>query len=428
MYKRLLLLLLFLPAAFTLSALDLTVDEAVGIALEKNLNIQSSYIGQRTLERNKNSNWNEFLPEAGVSAGLIRTNTLDNNYEDNWNLSLGVSATLDLSANTVLKMKDTTMEYQKGLISLEMAEQKLKRDVRKSFYYIILLQDTIELREDMIDTAFKRYERAMVNYELGNIAYVEVLSYQVAWENMKPELINLQNQYETTVLEFKRILGIDLTEDLNVIGAIDSSISVYDSETLISEYMYDRLEIQYLTRHLEQIKVKKGMAVSQTMTPVLGLGYTWLPFLNDPFKNSGTETEWMDINGGFELTVTLPLDGFVPNSGKNLTVKTYKDRMERTELLLENQIRGNAIDIQSVVLQLNKSASTIETLELNVDLAQENYNLVDSSYTEGILDFLDVQNADDELNKARLSVLEEKYSYLSSLMDLQYIINSDELD
>lgn len=422
------LISLLLTAVLSSAALDLTVDEAVEIALEQNLELQSTYVGQRTLERDKRSNWNEFLPEAGISVGLGRTNTLDAGYPDYWNVAVGASASLDLSADTYFQIEETIINYEKGLISQDMAVEKLKRDVRKAFYYIILIRETITLTEDMIDTAFKRYERAQVNYELGNIPYVEVLSYQVAWENMKPELINLQNAYETSLWEFKRLLGINLEESIEMIGEIESDIRVYSPEQLIDEFMFERLEVQYLAKVVEQIKVKKGMAAAQTMTPVLGLGYSWLPIKNDPFGNSSSDSEWVQTDAGFKVTLTLPLDGFVPNSNKNIIVKQYKDQLEQAELSLENEIRGNTIDIQSVVLQLNKSASTIKTLELNVDLAQENYNLVDSSYNEGILDFLDVQNADDELNKARLMVVNEKYNYISSLMDLYYIINSDEID
>ncbi|MBF9016424.1 MULTISPECIES: TolC family protein [unclassified Oceanispirochaeta] len=428
MYKRIsgLIILLCVTAVY-IQAMDLTVDEAVEIALEQNLELQSTYIGQRTLEREKNSNWNEFLPDASVSAGLGKTNTQDAGYPEYWNLSLGFNTSLDLSADTYFQIKDTIMDYQKGLITQDIAVQKLKRDVRKAFYYIILIRETIDVNIDMIDTAFKRYERAKVNYELGNIAYVEVLSYQVAWENMKPQLINLENSYETSLWEFKRLLGIDLEENIVIVGEIESDIQIFDSENIISEYMYDRLEVQYFSKLVEQIRVKKGMAAAQTMTPVLGLGYSWNSMMDDPFGDEIDNPEWNDNSGSMNMSLTLPLDGFIPNSQKNLYVKKYKDQLERAELTLENQVRGNAIDIQSVVLLLNKSASTIDSLELNVDLAQENYNLVDSSYTEGILDFLDVQNADDELNKAKLMVVDEKYNYISALMDLQYIINNDEL-
>lgn len=413
--------------AVNTQAMDLTVDEAVEIALEQNLELQSTYIGQRTLEREKNSNWNEFLPNASVSAGLGKNYIADAENPDNWNLSMRFDTSLDLSADTYFQIKDTIMDYQKGLITQEIAVQKLKRDIRKAFYYIILIRENITVNIDMIDTAFQRYERAQVNYELGNIAYVEVLSYQVAWENMKPQLINLENAYETSLWEFKRLLGIDLEENIAIVGEIESNTQSFNSEDIISEYMYDRLEVQYFSKLVEQIQVKKGMAAAQTMTPVLGLGYSWGTDMDDPFGNDTNDPEWDDSSGNFNMSLTLPLDGFVPNSQKNLYVKQYKDQLERAELTLENQIRGNAIDIQSVVLLLNKSASTIKTLELNVDLAQENYNLVDSSYTEGILDFLDVQNADDELNKAKLMVIDEKYNYISAIMDLQYIINSDEL-
>ncbi len=425
------ILLLLSTAALPMSALDLTVDQAVSIALEQNLDLQSVYIGQRTLEREKNSTWNNFLPEASVGVGLNRLNSLENKsaviYPDNWSLALTFQSSLSLSSSTIFQIKDTLMNYQKGLISQTMAERQLTRDIRKAFYSLILQQRTIELTEDTIDTAYKRYERAQANYELGNIARVDVLSSRVAWENMKPELLNQQNSYETSLWEFKRVLGIDLEEELNLSGEIESTVRDFDPDSLISNYLYESLDVQYSAQVVEQLKVRKGLALSQTMTPVLGLGFTWLPFKNDIFNNTSSDPDWLDYNGAMNITLTLPLDGFIPNSSKNLIVKGLSDQMKQAELNLENQIRGTIIDLQSVVLRLNKSASTIETLKLNVELAQENYNLIDSSYNEGIMEFLDVQNANDELNKAMLQVLTEKYNYISALMDLIYITGNENI-
>jgi outer membrane protein TolC len=76
------------------------------------------------------------------------------------------------------------------------------------------------------------------------------------------------------------------------------------------------------------------------------------------------------------------------------------------------------------VLELKKSMESISTLELNVRLAERAFELAESAYNAGNRDLLDVQNAELELQKAKLKVLEEKTTYISGILDLEYAINN----
>jgi outer membrane protein TolC len=120
--------------------------------------------------------------------------------------------------------------------------------------------------------------------------------------------------------------------------------------------------------------------------------------------------------------VILPLDGFIPNTKKSLAVKEVKDGLDAAEQHLADTLQAGAIAINSAVLNLNKSAASLRSLELNVVLAEESYSLVSRSYDVGEADYLQVQTADDELNTARIQLVNEKFNYASNLEDLDFAI------
>jgi outer membrane protein TolC len=57
-----------------------------------------------------------------------------------------------------------------------------------------------------------------------------------------------------------------------------------------------------------------------------------------------------------------------------------------------------------------------------VNLAEQSYRLTEESYRAGLSDFLQVQSAELELRKARAGMTEQRFNYLTSLIDLEYSI------
>ena len=48
-----------------------------------------------------------------------------------------------------------------------------------------------------------------------------------------------------------------------------------------------------------------------------------------------------------------------------------------------------------------------------------------ASYRNGTSELLDLRDAEDQLNQAKLGLANEKYNYLSGLLDLEYMLNTN---
>jgi outer membrane protein TolC len=73
-------------------------------------------------------------------------------------------------------------------------------------------------------------------------------------------------------------------------------------------------------------------------------------------------------------------------------------------------------------MQLEKARVTVEAQSLTVELAERTYRLTEEAYQAGLSEFLEVQNAELELRRARIGVLEQNYNYIKGLIDLEYAI------
>ena len=59
-----------------------------------------------------------------------------------------------------------------------------------------------------------------------------------------------------------------------------------------------------------------------------------------------------------------------------------------------------------------------------MELAEKAYNMTYEAYRVGTTEILDVRDSESQLSQAKLGLLNEKYTYLTTLLDLEYAINA----
>jgi outer membrane protein TolC len=424
MLAALLLLLARSPGAWAQQR-SLDADAAVKLALENNLSLKSGRIELGKAARARSSTWNSYLPSIDASAVFTRSNK-EPAYPglSPWNMAAQVEARLPLSLAKLSSVRATILSYESGRIDYETAERQLERDVRKAFYALLLSQESIRLAERQLATAEKQYQKALKNFEAGNAPKLDALTAQVAAENLKPELEEQRVSYAGSLMSFELLLGLEPTEELSLIGAIEAEACRFDPVELSRIYLGGRLDIQSLEKQVQIKENEKRLKDRSAYTPTLSASASYAPAINDPFAFKwGKGKDWTD-NGQLTLSISIPLDGFVPGSADRVASASARDDIEIARIALRQARQKAETEIRSALLGLEKSLRTMDALALNVDRAQEAYDLTETSYRGGMLNLLEVQNASDEMQKAELLLLKEKYNYLSGLIDLSYRLNT----
>ncbi len=435
--------------------LELTVDEAVEVAVQQNLNLKSRAIDVRIKERQADYAWNEFIPKTQVSGTMTRMNERQEQafpigavhagpvapagtleplvYEEQkqprWGLSTGLDFSLSLNVALGKAIQSTRKAWRAEEISYRQAEAKLEKDVRKSFYNLLLMQEQRKLQVEQINTAEDRYEQAQINYENGLAPELTVLNAQVAYENLKPALKSMDLGYRQALQGFKMNLGIDLDREVELEGSIEAESVKLDSGELIDEYLTDRYDIRSLIANMQTLEDQYAANKLRSFTPTLSLGLNYDPtFQGDPWEDAWFEdidSDWKQQSGMFRLTVAMSLDGLLPFSKTQIGLREMEDSIDQMQVNLRQAIRGAKMEISNTVDQIEKSRDTIETLQLNVERARRAYEMAEEAYNVGSKELLEVKDAQDELQKARLEVLKEKYNYIAAILDLEYAINAE---
>jgi outer membrane protein TolC len=419
-------IVLFVLPAFNAGAEEITldVDTAVSLALQNNLGLQTDRIDLAIKERTKQTAWNEFLPSIDAGTGVTRSVVNQDvstpvSGSTPWSMSASIRTSLPLSLSGRYSVQDAKLAFDEESISLEDAEKQLVRDVKKGFFNLLLLTEKIRLTEQNIATAQKRYDQAKTSYEYGLESELTLLGALVTLENLKPDLEKIRVTREIADMEFKQMLGFDRESEITVAGSIEPVIRNFNVEDLIEEYLSTRPDIAAILKDIEVLEIQKKITRLDVYTPLLSLSYSYVARL--PFQ-SGAAT--VDGISTFGISLSYPLDGLIPGSSDNVDLKDMDDSIKKAQIELAEAMQLAEIEIESTVLGLDNSSKTLRALEQNVILAQKVYDLTEKEYSAGEGELLEVEDAFDDLQKAKLGVLEEKYNYISGLFDLEYELNT----
>jgi outer membrane protein TolC len=430
----------------------LSPDEAVSLAIRNNLSLESSRVSSSTKKRKADTAWNVFIPTVDVGAVLNGSNVRSTSsgvaavapipglspipgldvygmvpYSvdvPQWRFILpSVSASLNLSAALFEGMRTLKLDYESGLISYEKAKSQLERDVRKNYYNMLLLQENIGLLRENLVAAERRVEMARANYRAGLAPELTLLQAQVAAENMRPQIDQAENGFKLSKAQFAMNLGLPYNTEFELVPWGGNEVFIpLDVQELIAQASRDKPDIQELKQNILLLESRRKATFWQLYTPTLTLSWNMNPMLWDDVNGlvNGPDNWWKGQSGGLTISLMFRLNNLLPFGSQNQGLKDLDDSLQSLRIGLAQAVQGTELEIYSTILNLEKARATVEAQKLTVDLAERTYRLTEAAYRAGLQDFLEVQNAGLELQKAKIGVLEQNYTYLQGLIDLEY--------
>jgi len=434
--------------------LTLDVQTAVALALRANLGLETEQLSFEVKRNTKDTMYNVFYPKVSASIKLSRLNqgpssvstlipdptsqtgtfsgtpiydrVIPYTYTPPHRFSLGasISASITFSYSMIHGLRLTEMDYEAGRINLEKARKKVELDVKKTFYNLLVIEESIKLAEQNYQAAVTRFKQAEANYNSGLVDQYTMLAAQVAMESLKPVIAEIRNGYETLLLSFKTLLGIDLDTPIRLSGSIEPVIHKFDARELSARFLSNRLDVQGLIL-AQKITDEVWKLEQSNLLPVLTLMYSMDPtFQGDPFGDFWFDKSWKQQTGMFGITLSMSLDNLIPNSAQKNRIYNASLDKEKIRVQLSQALQGAELEIRRIIVGLEKSAKSIEVLKLNVELAEKANQMGQEAYRAGLKDYSQIETTEVNLQEARVNLLKEKYNYLSGLLDLENALNT----
>ncbi|MBR1402645.1 MAG: TolC family protein [Treponema sp.] len=426
--------------------LTLTVEEAVDYAREHSRTIRSAAIDVESQSDARNHVLNVFLPNVSFSGTITKPNEYDTTYAtllnplyeqttgtrplptdftstgDEYTVVGTASISFTWALSIIENVKKANRDYEAGVISWEQTVKQNERDVKKLFYSMLLSQKTLENDKDSLENAFQRYTKTERSYRAGSSPRLDVLQSHVTYENMKIDVEKEEAAFNQQMKQFAYILGLPPSTKITLSGTLDTVIDEFDREAMMEAYSAYNSEIRLLETKIKSVSAQMRGLNLDSFTPKLSFSYATNQTLHPIDSDWLDGSNWSD-KGSASMSLTWSFTDALPFSNNRIKYNNLRREREQLELSLEQTKDKITLDTEKLFDDLEAAAARIKASKENIALAEESYTLLSNAYNNGTVDFIEVKEAETQLNKARLAEQSELYTYISSLTELEYILD-----
>jgi multidrug efflux system outer membrane protein len=426
-----------LPAAIALLVLlsgaamaeSLPLDKAIETALANNTDLQRAAVAYQQAKRAKDNSWNKILSTPiTMSVGISNTHPLypedTNNTSENWPVtgSLDIGANLTFSADTPVQIKLLASRYRQAETAYEKAVQDLSVSVASSFYSLLAEKMNTEILKTDMELKKAQYDQVRANYNRGLASELDMLNAQYTYMTAGPAVDSALSKYDENLAAFFLLLGIDPGSALEPEGAIEIRyLALPQARELSALYLLSRNDIQSQINTLEQTRLSASSRIrasgpSLRISESIGISSS---------SKSGFDFEDPTVSGKFSVTLSIPIDPWIPGTSASLDRKNDKDSVALAETALDSAKKAADQDIQKKVNAVVQNSANIESSELNYRIAARAYELTEQGYRSGLVSQTDLQSANQRRLSAEQAAVTTKIAYLSAVYNVASALNMD---
>ncbi len=415
--KRAVFYLLLMLAPFA-TVYAITLDEAITLALENNADLKTQAVSLESARRTNASSWNKFLPSVSLTGSLTNSHSFGAGGTDSWNWNAAAGLSIGFTAGIPAQLKQSTLEYEAALTSYAKLEKEITSKVSSSFYSLLAEYENIAILKDSLELSKQQYEQIKKNYESGLASELETLKAQYTYLAAGPTLETAVTTYKANLAEFQTLIGSESA--VTPEGELTlRRLVLPEAEELTAAYAENRFDVIQKRQALEQAQTAKTVQTLNTNAPSISLSENLRLTPDTQYAFSGTPS----AAGSFSVSVSIPLDGFIPGSSKNLTIKSAQDSVTTAQIALDTARVKAAQDIETKAAALNKVWSTIDVTQLNYRIAARSYELSKEGYEAGLISQTDLESSRQQMVSARQNLSQTAASYITASYDLADALN-----
>jgi len=407
----------------------LSLEEAVSLALGNNTEFAAKQTALEQARRSAKYAWNALLPSVSLTGGVQHTHVLNGGGESGWDWNAGVGSaasdpvTFSLgaadqwSASIGLNLKPVAaVPVQTRLAAVEKAaaeetyreaERELVTAVSTGFYQLLADKENTGILRDALALAENLYQETRRKYERGLASELDLLNAEYTWRTAVPALADAEQAYRASLARFRLTIGLDGEGEIEPEGEIDGRrLSLPDAGDLAAWGAAARSDVRQAEYAVKTASLSARTTKLSNRVPTVSLleKFSIIP---------GSSSK-----GTFSLSVTIPLDSYIPVSSEALDIRAADENVKKTERALEQTRKTAALDIREKAAAVEQAVEKIESAALNYRITSRAFELSQQGYNAGLVSQTDLDTARQRMVSARQSSLTAEVSHISAVYAL----------
>jgi outer membrane protein TolC len=434
---------------------QVTLGDAVGLAVENNRDIESARLELRTARQQVKEAWSSVFPTLDLDLSYTRNLSVAANFlpriifdpeaedpdelvavkfgADNvWSLQLRAEqplfrATAFIGVGTAGRYESLQEEVVRGQL-IDVATR-----VKLAYYAALLADESVRLSDNSVRRVRQTLDETRKMFEAGLSSSYDVLRLEVELANLEPNLRRSRN----TAAEAKRNLAVELAvtgvDSIEVVGtlrdvdpdeaiaAADGAVRVASSspvrgqrtvEELIALARENRSDLRQL-RYTEQLREAELKVEQAEYLPTVSLfgTYSIAAQQNGSPAFFGNASEQRSYGRQIGISVSLPLFSGFSRPARTAQRRTAIEQVRTQTSLLVDRIESN---VKTLYEEVAESHSRAQAQKFAVSQAQRGYEIARAQYREGIGSQLELTDAEVALRQSEFNYAEAIHDWLTA--------------
>ncbi|MBS1517538.1 MAG: TolC family protein [Bacteroidetes bacterium] len=407
-----------------------SIDEAVSLAMRDNSDVINARYDKLKADEKVSEVYSEnLLPTLSLSSTYTRSfkkqvidifgERFQVGADNTWSTSLNATEPIPILGTPVFSGINIAEYFSKiQQETLESVKNDVRTTVKKTYFGVLLSKAVVDVNKITYSNAEENFKVVESRYRNGVATEFDYLRAKVKVENVKPVLLKSQRDLEISKKLFSNAIGLKVNDAVDISDSLryDSTEVFGNTDQVINKISEENVAIRQL-RLNKKINEELVNVDKANFLPKL---YLFGQYAINAQENDGRPfidyRYFNTLNAGLGLSWDL-----------NLFRNSYKTKQSEIDVKKsEEQIRDTKqklkLTSESAIIALEDAMERIKSTRETVILAERGLDLANNSYREGVLNQIDVQDAELTLYNSRLGYYQAVYDYNVAKAELEKLL------
>jgi outer membrane protein len=412
---------------------QITLEQAIEIALENNIQLQQAENLMGIQDANVRSAQADFLPNLNVGISGSRSTGRQFNPEVaaiRETTQKGLSG--QISSNVVvfdgLRNIYTLRAAQNNRLTAEENIQRQRENVifntATSFLTVILDEELLSVAQENLETSRKQLELVKAQVEVGMRPMVELYNQEATVADNEFQVVQSESRLSVAKLQLTRVLGIDPLQDYEFVtpGIDDANLTMtnYSLPDLIEQAFANRSDVRsselQINTAASNLRIARGAYL-----PTISLNASLSGNYSDQIQQIGFYDQFTDLNRRTSVGFNVQIPIF---NRYNTTRQVQLSRIEYKNALLDFESKKLEVyqEIRQAYNDYLISAKQLETTERALIAAEKAFETEQERFRIGSSTLIQLSLANTQYVTASSRRIQAVYQFVFQEKLLEYYL------
>ncbi|MGM0442324.1 MAG: TolC family protein [Elusimicrobiota bacterium] len=408
--------------------IQLTVDEAVGLAIDNSEEILKTRLNEKRQKRKyketkasifpqvKGSfNWSRYIESPVLDMDLGPMGSREISLNEDWEMRFGLTASQVIFAfgkiTNAIELAEKSMEMQK--FTRKLSKNEISYATKRIFYSLLFAKDSLKIAEESYDNVLQNKEALKTKFKGGRISRTNNIKMEADVASRQPRILDLEERIAKLTVQFKDLLNLDDEENIVLKEKFTEDFPEFTFSELRDAMIHNSPSLNMSVMKLKLKETNKNLKKAQYFPTISG-------FLNYSFSGESSEPVVKEEYLNREVIAGLKLNyNFWEGGARRNALKGSEIDKDISEVDYRKKVNEMEVSLKSALKSYRKLIETYNTKKEVQRLSEESYQAMLSSFKSGLVSQTALNDAERQLTGAKIDALSTLYQINLTLAQIE---------